>query len=349
MGAVGAPWHAGPVTLATDQRDAGSAVRGRDDGRHVAHEERAFAERDWALLVAIAAMWGSSFLWIELGLERFPPQLVALLRVVFGIATLAVVPGARRALPPAAWPRVAVLGVVWMAGPFLLFPLAQQWIDSSLAGMLNAAQPLFAALVAALLARRLPRALQAAGLALGFGGVVVLSAPAIGGASATALGAGLILLATVLYGVAVNLAAPLQRAHGALPVVLRAQIVAAAVLLPFGGASVPSARFAWGSLIAVAVLGAFSSGLALVAMTTLVGRVGAARGSIAIYFLPVVAIALGVLVRGEAVTLWAIAGTALIVVGAYLTSRGARPGAPEAAQVPASAVSAPAASSARPS
>ena len=317
------------MPAAATAHHSGAALPSGPAGGPSPTDDVAFGSADWGLLVAIAVMWGSSFLWIELGLERFPPQLVALLRLVFGIVTLAVVPGARRALPRHAWPRVALLGVVWMALPFLLFPVAQQWIDSSLAGMLNAAQPLFAALVAALLARRLPRALQGAGLVVGFGGVLVLSAPSLGGAQATALGAALILLATVLYGIAVNIAAPLQREHGALPVVLRAQVVAAVALLPFGGASVPGARFAWGSLLAVAVLGAFSSGLALVAMTTLVGRVGAARGSIAIYFLPVVAIGLGVAVRGEQVTPWAVGGTALVVAGAWLTSRGARRAAPE--------------------
>lgn len=317
--------------------------RGRDD-----EDDRAFARVDWLLLVAIAAMWGSSFLWIDIGLEDFPPALVALLRVVFGVVTLAFAPRARRPLPREERGAVALLGVVWMAAPFLLFPLAQQWIESSLAGMLNAAQPLFAALVAAIIARRLPRRVQATGLVLGFGGVVVLSLPTLTDARATALGAGLILLATVLYGIAFNLAAPLQRRHGALPVVLRAQLVAGVVLLPFGAASLGEATFSWGSLAAVVVLGALSSGLALVAMTTLVGRVGAARGSVAIYFLPIVAVALGVLVRGEHVSPWALAGTALIVAGAWLTSRGARPGSPERAPALAAASSAQEASRPRP-
>jgi drug/metabolite transporter (DMT)-like permease len=55
--------------------------------------------------------------------------------------------------------------------------------------------------------------------------------------------------------------------------------------------------------------------------TTLAGRVGAARGSVTVYFIPVVAIVLGVLLGGESVALIALAGTALVLVGAYLTSR----------------------------
>ncbi len=74
-------------------------------------------------------------------------------------------------------------------------------------------------------------------------------------------------------------------------------------------------------MLAVAALGSFGTGLAFVAMTTLVGRVGATRGSVAIYFLPVVAIALGVIFRDETVAAISLLGTGLVLVGAYLTSR----------------------------
>ena len=56
-------------------------------------------------------------------------------------------------------------------------------------------------------------------------------------------------------------------------------------------------------------------------MTTLVGRAGASRGSIAIYFIPVVAMVLGVLVRSETIEPIAIAGTAAVLVGAWIASR----------------------------
>ena len=85
--------------------------------------------------------------------------------------------------------------------------------------------------------------------------------------------------------------------------------------------SLPSSEFAWSSTLAVAVLGSFGTGLAFVAMTTLVGRVGATRGSVAIYFLPVVAIALGVVFRDETVAAISLVGTGLVLAGAYLSSR----------------------------
>ena len=266
-------------------------------------------------------MWGSSFLFIDIGVDHFAPELVALLRVAFGAATLAVVPAARRRVPRAAWPAIALLGLVWMAAPFVLFGIAQQTIDSSLAGMLNGAAPLFTAIVAGFVARQLPSRRRAAGLAVGLAGVVAISWPSVQDAQATAEGAGLVVLATVLYGVAFNLAAPLQRHHGALPVVWRAQLFALALLAPFGLAAVPASTFAWSSLLAVAVLGCLGTALAFVAFTTLAGRVGSTRASVSVYFVPAVAIALGAVLRDETIAAISLLGTVLVTAGAYLTSR----------------------------
>jgi drug/metabolite transporter (DMT)-like permease len=281
----------------------------------------AYAPRDWFLLTAVALAWGASFLFIEVGIEHFAPVLVAFLRIAFGAATLALIPAARRPVPRSDWPQVALLGVIWMAVPFVLFAVAQQWIDSSVAAMINAAAPLFTAVVAAVLVRRLPEHRQAAGLVIGFLGVVAITLPSTGGEGSSLLGILLVLLATVLYGCAFNLLGPLGRRSGSLPVIWRAQLVAAAVLLPVAVVSVPSSSFAWSSLAAVAALGAIGTALAFAWFAELVGRVGPTRGSVTIYFVPVVAILLGALARDEPVYAAALAGTALVLGGAWLTSR----------------------------
>lgn len=291
-------------------------------------DEDSFSGADWALLAAVAAMWGSSFLFIDIGVDHLAPELVALLRLAFGAATLAVVPAARRAVPRGAWPAIVLLGITWMAVPFVLFGVAQQSIDSSLAGMVNGAAPLFTAAIAGVVARQLPTRRRATGLAIGFAGVVAISWPALQGTSARAEGAALVVLATALYGVAFNLAGPLQRSHGALPVIWRAQLVALALVAPIGVASVPDSTFAWSSVLAVAVLGSLGTAVAFVAFTTLVGRVGSTRGSVTIYFLPVVAIVLGAVFRDETIAAVSLLGTALVTLGAYLTSRGERARAP---------------------
>jgi drug/metabolite transporter (DMT)-like permease len=284
-------------------------------------KREAFGPREWGLLAAIAAMWGSSFLFIEIGLEHFGPGVVAFGRVAVGALTLSLLRGSHRSVERDDLPRVALLGAVWMAAPLLLFPIGQQWIDSSLAGMLNGAVPIFAAVTAAILLRRLPASRQLIGIAVGFLGVVGVLWPATRDADATALGASLVLLAVLCYGVAVNIAVPLQQRYGALPVLLRAQLVALVLLAPAALVSLPNSEFAWSSALAVVALGFFGTGWAFVAMTTLVGRVGATRGSVAIYFLPVVAIALGVILRDETIAAISLVGTGLVLAGAYLTSR----------------------------
>jgi len=305
---------------------------GRDVGRRpliqTAHgtQREAFEPLDWALLVSIAAIWGSSFLFIEIGLEHLGSGLVAFGRVGIGAMTLALLPRSRRPIERVDLPRVALLGVTWMAAPLLLIAIGQQWIDSSLAGMVNGSLPVFASAIAAVLLRRAPAGRQLAGIALGFAGVVAVLWPATRDAAATALGAGLVLLAVLCYGVAVNIAVSLQQRYGALPVLLRAQVVALALLAPAALVSLPGSEFAWSSVLAVSALGFFGTGWAFVAMTTLVGRVGATRGSVAIYFLPVVAIALGVIFEDETVAAISLVGTGLVLVGAYLTSRREEPG-----------------------
>jgi drug/metabolite transporter (DMT)-like permease len=281
----------------------------------------AFTPADWALVAGVAGTWGASFLLIDIAVDHFAPGLVAFGRVLFGALTLTAVPGARNPVNRAEWPQIALLGVLWMAVPFMLFSVAQQWIESSLAGMINAAAPLFTAVVAGILVRHLPGRIQAVGLAVGFAGVVAISLPSLGEGESTGLGVGLVLLATVLYGCAFNLAAGLQRRSGALPVIWRAQLVSLVLLLPVAAGSVSASEFAWDSLLAVIALGSLCTALAYVLFTTLVGRVGSTRGSVTIYLLPVVAIVLGALVRDESIHLAALLGTALVLAGAYLVSR----------------------------
>jgi drug/metabolite transporter (DMT)-like permease len=281
----------------------------------------AFKGADWGLLAAAALGWGSSFLFMDVAVDHIRPALVAFIRLALGALFLAAIPAARRPVPRSGWAGIALLGAVWMGVPFPLFSLALQWIDSSLAGMLNAAAPLFAAVIATLISRRLPGVPQQVGLGVGFVGVVVISLPSALGARATPLGVGLVLLATLLYGLALNLLGPLQKRFGALPVIWRAEMVAMVMLAPMGLAQVRASSFAWTSALSVVGLGFLGTAFAFVAFTTLVGRVGATRASVTAYFLPVTAIVLGALVRHEPIGWAAVLGTALVLVGAFLASR----------------------------
>jgi drug/metabolite transporter (DMT)-like permease len=282
----------------------------------------AFGPAEWGLLASVALMWGSSFLWIAIGLEAFRPALIAVVRIALGAAALSLVRRSRAPVAREDWPRIVVLALVWTAIPLLLFPIAQDLgVSSSAAGMINGAVPLFAAVFATILLRRLPGRIQIAGLVAGFAGVALISAASAGDGSGSGLGTVLALLATVLYGIAANIIVPLQQRYGALPVIFRSLLVALALVLPFGIAAVPGSRWAWPSALAMLVLGVFGTGLAYVASSTLLGRAGSTRGPVQIYFIPVVALALGVGFRDEDVGPIALAGIALVLLGAWLTSR----------------------------
>lgn len=282
---------------------------------------QAFGPTEWALLAFIASIWGSSFLLIAVGVDDFAPGVVTFGRILFGMLGLAVVPAARVPIEREDWPRVVLVGFTWMALPLTLFPIAQQHVDSSVAGMINGSVPLFAAVIAAGLLRTAPRRAQAIGLVVGFTGVVAISLPNVRGADASPLGVGLVLVAVLFYGLSANLAVPLQQKYGGLPVMWRVQLAALVMTLPLGLAGIPSSTFDGGAMAAVVVLGFLGTGWAFVAMTNLMGRAGAARGSVAIYLTPVVAIALGVTFRDEHVAPLALVGIVLVLAGAYLTSR----------------------------
>ena len=283
--------------------------------------EHPYTGTDWALTAGVAAMWGSSFLLIGVGVEHFAPASVAVLRLAFGAVTLAASPAARRPVARGDWPVVVLLGLVWMAGPFLLFGVAERSLDTSVAGMLNGAAPVFTAIVAGIGSLRLPRGRRMGGLVVGIAGVALIGLPSLRAAHATAVGVGYVMLATALYGVAFNLAASLQPRYGALPVIWRAQLAALAVLTPFGFDGVAGSTFGWSSLVAVAALGCLGTAAAFVAFTTLAGRVGSTRASVTVYLLPAVAILLGAAFRDETVHPVSVAGTVLVTAGAYLTSR----------------------------
>jgi len=288
-----------------------------------------FGPLEWGLLAGVSLMWGSSFLFIAIGVEHFEPGVLAFGRIALGAATIAFVPRARRPVDRTDLKRIAVLSLIWMAIPFFLFPLAEQRISSALAGMMNGAVPLFAALFASILLRRIPGRFQLAGLTLGFGGVLAIAWPALAGARVTTIGVLLVLVAVVLYGLSINLAVPLQQRYGALPILLRAQLFAMAAMAPVAAVQLPASEWSWSAALATVPLGVFGTGLAFVAMTTLAGRVGATRGSVAIYFLPVVAIVLGVIFLDETVATMSLAGTGLVMVGAWLTSRKERTPPPQ--------------------
>ena len=163
---------------------------------------------------------------------------------------------------------------------------------------------------------------------LGLAGTVTIGLPAACGSSAEAWGVLLVVVATLFYGIAMNLAVPLQQRYGAPALMMRALGVAAAATAPFGLVGLAGSRWSVGPVMAVAVLGVVNTGAAFVIMAALVGRVGATRGGVAVYFIPIVAMVLGMAFNSEVVLPLQWAGIAVVLFGAWLTSRREPPIAP---------------------
>ena len=276
---------------------------------------------DSLLLAAPGLIWGASFLFIAEALRSVGPNGVAFGRIAIGFATLGLFPSARGVMPRESWPAVALLGVLWLAFPLSLFPFAEQHVSSALTGMLNGANPLFTAVVAAAIARRAPARDVVAGLAVGLGGAVLIAWPTLDDGRSSLLGVGLIVAALVSYGFALNLARPLQQRYGALPVIWRAQLVAMVLTAPLGLRDLAEARWAPGPFLCLLALGALGTAAAYVLLATAAGRVGATRASATTFLIPPVALVLGVLVRDERVALLSVVGGAVCVLGAWLMRR----------------------------
>lgn len=288
--------------------------------------DAAFTPRDWALLVFVGIVFGSSFLFIEIALISLSPPVITFARLALGYLTLSLFPRARDVrISREDGRRVAAIGLVWLALPLMLFPTAQLYIDSSVAGMLNGAMPLMTVGWTVMLARTLPGRTQTLGLAVGFLGIVAVSLPEIPigelGTPATLLGATLALSAAFLYGLAATLITPLQQRYGSLAVLHRAQRWALLFVAPFALFGLRDSSYSGSAMLALIPLGVLGTALAFIAIATLIGRVGAPRGSVAIYLVPLVAIALGVTFLGEQVHPLAFSGALLIILGAWLTSR----------------------------
>lgn len=289
---------------------------------------------NWLVFLALGFMWGSSYLWIKIGVETLPPFTLIALRLLFGFAVVAAVVALfREPLPRSArqYGHLLVMSVVNIVIPFALITWGEQTIDSSLATILNATVPLFVIVLAPLFLGDEPITVnRVLGLAVGFAGVVVLFAPDLVNLGDGDLSGELALVGSSVSYAAGNVYAR-RNVRGLRPMIPAFFQVGFALLISTGlalvierpiGRVVPAPE-AW---IAVVWLGILGSGFAYLAYFRLLRDWGATRTSLVAYLLPVVGISLGAL-AGEPVTLPRLAGTGLIIGGvALVNSRyGARP------------------------
>lgn len=272
--------------------------------------------------VLLAVTWGSSFLLIKLGLAGLSPMQVVWARLVFGALALgSVVLFTRKPVPrePVVWAHLTVVAMLLCVVPFTLFAWAELHISSGMASIWNATTPLttVAFTAVALRSERLTKA-RAAGLALGFAGVLLLIAPMAVGTSHDLLGNLACLGATVCYGAAFCYLRAFV-AHRDLPAVSVAfvQVASGAAVMVLATPVVAGGAMNLTPTVVVSmvVLGAVGTGLAYIWNTNVVRSWGATRGASVTYATPVVGVALGVVLLDESLTWNQPVGAALVVAG----------------------------------
>jgi drug/metabolite transporter (DMT)-like permease len=284
----------------------------------------------------LALIWGSAFLWIKLADRGFSPVEVTLARLALGAAVLFAIVLARREKVPRPgrlWGHIVVAALFANAVPYLLFAVAEQSVNSSTAGIINATTPLWTVVLAlAVRHQKTVTSWQAAGLIIGFIGAVLIFTPWTTAAGLTSAGALECLAASISYAVSYIYMDKFLARRGIGPVVLSAcQLGAASVMLAIALAvtGVRTPHVTAVSVAAIAVLGVIGTGFAYVLNYQIITSEGATVASTVTYLLPVVAIVLGVLVLGETITAAVLAGIALVLAGVAMTRRQAKPATDE--------------------
>jgi drug/metabolite transporter (DMT)-like permease len=275
-------------------------------------------------LTLLGAIWGASFLFMRIAANDFGAVPLVEVRLALGALVLLPFLWRERALfPTALWPKLALIGAINSAVPFILFAWAAQRAPAGIGAIANAMTVLFTALVGFLFFGEKISVRRTVALLAGFVGAVVLASGKSAGMSvgwAAAAGAG----AAFLYGIGINL---VRRHLSGLP----AAAVAAATLsfsalltLPFALVAWPSQPIPALSWLSVAALGVLCTGIAFVLYYRLIARIGANRASTVTYLIPVFGVGWAWLLLEEPVT-WSMAIAGAIILGsvAFSQRRGA--------------------------
>lgn len=284
--------------------------------------------RDWALLIFLASIWGTAFIFIEASLTVLPPAALSFTRLTGAavlVALYAYATGHR--LPPLSdkrWISFALLGFFGNALPFFLIPLAQTQLSSALTGILLTLMPLSTVALAHFFAHEKMTGWKLAGFLIGFVGAVILIGPAAlaGLGGPTFLAQMAVLAAAFSYAVNAILT---RRTPKTDPVVLAAcALICSSVWgAPFGIWQIVSNDLpaAWGGWAALTWLSIVPTALATVLYVGLIGRAGAGFMSTVNYLVPIVALFTG-LAFGEQIGWNAYVGLIVILSGIALARRG---------------------------
>ncbi|HEX6706630.1 MAG TPA: DMT family transporter [Albitalea sp.] len=278
---------------------------------------------DLTELVALAALWGASFLFMRMGAAEFGPVALSAVRVIG--ATLFLLPllkarGQTEALTRH-WRPILFVGVMNSALPFLCFSYAALSITAGLSSIFNAATPLFGAVIAWVWLKDRLTPSRIVGLAIGFAGVLWLAwdkASFKPGGSGWAIVA--CLAATLCYGVSASYTKKRLTGIPPLAVATGSQLGAAIALIVPAIVWWPTALPSHTAWIAAGLLAVACTGIAYVLYFRLIASVGPANAIAVTFLIPVFAVLWGWLFLGEGITLQMVVGCVVILVGTGLAT-----------------------------
>jgi drug/metabolite transporter (DMT)-like permease len=272
-------------------------------------------------LVALGAIWGGSFLFMRVAANDFGP--LALVEVRLALGALVLLPflwQARAQFTASIWWRLALIGAINSAIPFVLFAWAAQRAPAGIGAIANATAVMFTTLVAFAFYGERITGRRAVGVAAGFAGVAVLASAKVAGDSVlSAALAGT--FASLLYGVSANL---IRRYLAGLPAsaVAAATLLCATVLLaPFAIVAWPENPIPMHSWLSAAGLGLLCTGVAFLLYYRLIHRIGAPRASTVTYLVPLFAVLWAWTILGEPLTVNMAIAAAMILGGVALSQQ----------------------------
>lgn len=283
--------------------------------------------RDWVNFIILGLIWGSSFMWIKIVVDDVSPFVLVTFRVFFAVlGIIGIIFFQKGRLPlEKKWIGVfAFLGFFNVALPFFLISWSEQFISSGIASVLNSMVTLFTFIFAAIfLPDEKMTWIKAIGVALGFGGVVVLSLENLdGGIGNVQLGVIAMLVASACYG-ASNIFGRVKtkglesnaQAFGQLTAAFIFVLPAALIIDP--EFNLPNLPITWFGLV---FLGFLNTAVATWMYYSLLNSVGSTRTSMVGYLIPLVGVIMGVIFLDEVVSWLLLLGGLMIVGGVLLVN-----------------------------
>ena len=278
--------------------------------------------RHLAMLIGLALIWGASFMFIKVAVRELTPATLILGRLGLAALTLAIIVpvalGGRRTVAELRenWRWLAVVALVNTAIPFWLLSWGETRIDSGLASIIQAAVPIFNALIAFGFFREVRvTGIRLVGVAVGFVGVALLVSAQPHG---KVLGALAVVGMAFGYGIGGLLAGRHLRSVSPLVVALASTSFSTLLVLPLGAAQAPHHNPGWEVIGSVLALGIPGTALAYLLFFGMIAGAGAAYASLVTYLIPPIALAYGAVFLGERFGAAAFGGLALILGGVAL-------------------------------